>query len=369
MILPLIYAASLTVTCFSEENDRVNATCPEYYSAFTKEEVTRCHNLTVGSYSYDEADRLCRVKGAELSTASNLEELQMLREQAQQLLIDGKVLLNRGTNSNDTCVIFEVNSTDSFMEVQCDSEEAQGVTAFSCMLPDRPTPCTTEDGGRSCKLTMCPKGHVGYYRKKGNLVCHKEAQGVTAFSCMLPDRPTPCTTEDGGRSCKLTMCPKGHVGYYRKKGNLVCHKIINKPAVWPEAEKMCEELGDSYKLASFEDGQEAGSVMEEARRMFQCHRENCYGTLWIGGKRQATSLFEWEFDGSLGEIGPYNNFDDGEPDGDRHNKTEDCLAIFIDAATYLDQHCTDDLSKLRESYYEIRGFVCTSRRDSHPSEE
>ncbi|KAK6738990.1 hypothetical protein RB195_020837 [Necator americanus] len=220
MILPLIYAAFLTVTCFSEENDPVNVTCPEYYTDFTKEEVTRCHNLTVGSYSYDEADRLCRVKGAELSTASNLEELQMLREQAQQLLIDGKVLLNRGTNSNDTCVIFEVNSTDSFMEVQCDSEEAQG---------------------------------------------------VTAFSCMLPDRPTPCTAEDGGRSCKLTMCPKGHVGYYRKKGNLVCHKIINKPAVWPEAKKMCEELGDSYKLASFEDGQEAGSVMAYSLPQYPAH--------------------------------------------------------------------------------------------------
>ncbi|ETN85276.1 hypothetical protein NECAME_16834 [Necator americanus] len=37
---------------------------------------------------------------------------------------------------------------------------------------------------------------------------------------------------------------------------VVMGRIINNGTVWPKAKKMCEELGDSYKLASFEDGPE-----------------------------------------------------------------------------------------------------------------
>ncbi|EYC11623.1 hypothetical protein Y032_0050g2009 [Ancylostoma ceylanicum] len=311
MIVFLTFLTSLLALCSSQELDPSNSTCPEHFSAFTKDGITRCHNITLGSYSYDEADRLCRLSGAVLSTVSDPDELLMLRKEANLQSIEGNVLLNRGDNTNETCVLFEVNSEGPVIEVDCDSEVTQG---------------------------------------------------AKAFACMLPEQPLACTVEDGGQSCKLVTCPKGQVTYYRKNGHLVCHKVINKPTTWPDAEKECEEMENGYKLASFEDNQEAESVMEVARKMFRCKRENCYGTLWIGGKRQPSTLFEWEFDGSLGEIGPYNNFDQGEPDGARRKKPEDCLAIFINEATYLDQHCSDDLDKLKQSYYEVRGFVCTTQR-------
>ncbi|RCN29361.1 hypothetical protein ANCCAN_24881 [Ancylostoma caninum] len=79
---------------------------------------------------------------------------------------------------------------------------------------------------------------------------------------MVADHPLACTVEDGGKAWKLVTCPKGQVSYYRKNGHLVCHKVINKPTTWPDAEKECEEIENGYKLASFEDGQEAESVME-----------------------------------------------------------------------------------------------------------
>ncbi|RCN48895.1 hypothetical protein ANCCAN_05004 [Ancylostoma caninum] len=238
MIVFLTFLASLLVFCSPQELDSSNSTCPENFSAFTKNGVTRCHNVTLGSYSYDEADRLCRLSGAELSIVSDPDELLMLRKEAKLLNIEGKVLLNRGDNTNETCVLFEVDSEGPVIEVDCDS---------------------------------------------------KEAEGAKAFACMVADHPLACTVEDGGKSCKLITCPKGQVTYYRKNGHLVCHKVVNKPTTWPDAEKECEEIENGYKLASFEDGQEAESVMEVARKMFRCKREKCYGTLWIGGKRQPST--------------------------------------------------------------------------------
>lgn len=34
-------------------------------------------------------------------------------------------------------------------------------------------------------------------------------------------------------------------------------------------------------------------------------------------------------------------------------KPEDCLAIFINEATYLDQHCTDDLEELKVGFFNL----------------
>ncbi|CAJ0605861.1 unnamed protein product [Cylicocyclus nassatus] len=295
--------------CFASKdntNNTIDPPCPQGYVSFARNGTARCHNLIIGTQSYEKAEQICRSRGGEFSTITEEDELILLRDEAKNRGLNGNVMLKKEDGRNDTCIFFEIEDDDNaIVETDCDSEEVQNISTFACMVLE-------------------------------------------------------CVVTEDGRACKMVECQTGEVSYYRKSGRLTCHKIINKAATWEDAQKQCRQLGEGHQLGSFEDKKEAEYVMGEARRIFGCKKEACYGTLWIGGKRKSRSPFTWIFDKTLAAIGPYNNFDEGEPDGDRRSKTEECLAIYINEATYLDQHCFDDVKIRKESYYAIRGFVCTA---------
>ncbi|VDM77747.1 unnamed protein product, partial [Strongylus vulgaris] len=239
-----------------EESDGSQLPCPQGYLNFTKDGSIRCHNhdmnrygplqsyfqLTFGSYSYEEADRICRSRGGELSMLSDEEELLMLRNETKKQGVEGYIMLRKEEEANDTCIFFKVNDCDnSTVEMDCNGLEAAQSKGFACMLPES-LECTVKDGGQTCKMIACQKGEASYYRTNGTLVCHKFKKSQEEFLAARKKR---------------AMEPYGLVAD-----------------------------GDS-------------------------NRKHMH---FIASK---TNPFAWDFDDTLNKIGPYNNFDEGEPDGDR----------------------------------------------------